>query len=311
MKKKNLVREVTKDDKVVVIDGDSIAYIAGWDRAGDPHITHAGIEDVYKKVDNIIESILLASEATQILGLLDFLPSFDTDEERSYNFRNDYAKTKKYKGNRGSKPEWYIIWAPVVHKRLEEFWGFQRVDSRYEVDDAVGAVVKFLIDKEVPYTIGQNDKDLMQLEGHHFNFREQADAFISKEEAHYKLWHQVLTGDPTDNITGLPGCGAKKATKVLEATKPAAYPYKVMQEYIKKFGFDTGLQKYFEAYMLVKLREDMSIDEYYLIDRKSIKATSLTADVKAFLGTEDTEELIQESLENSNFNNLNTDLFDV
>lgn len=64
----------------------------------------------------------------------------------------------------------------------------------------------------------------------------------------------------------LPGCGPKGAEKILGDSLTSGYVFKklALDAYTDKFGEDTGIQKFYENYMLVKLRTDVPTDEFDL-----------------------------------------------
>lgn len=74
-------------------------------------------------------------------------------------------------------------------------------------------------------TVVHLDKDINLVPGQHYNWeltrlgkvvREARHYFITEEEALRNFYTQLLTGDVTDNIKGVPGIGPKKAEKLLQ-----------------------------------------------------------------------------------------------
>jgi hypothetical protein len=59
------------------------------------------------------------------------------------------------------------------------------------------------------------DKDLNMIPGKHYNFVTGEMFTVSEGEATYNFYKQLLTGDSTDNIKGIPGVGEKTAIKIL------------------------------------------------------------------------------------------------
>jgi 5'-3' exonuclease len=59
------------------------------------------------------------------------------------------------------------------------------------------------------------DKDLLQIPGSHYNFVKSEFTEVSEEEGMFSFYIQLLMGDSTDNVSGCPGIGPKKAEKAL------------------------------------------------------------------------------------------------
>ena len=75
--------------------------------------------------------------------------------------------------------------------------------------------------------IAHLDKDINLIPGKHYNWeltrlgkvvREARHYTITDEEALRNFYTQLLTGDVTDNIKGVPGIGPKKAEKLLQCS---------------------------------------------------------------------------------------------
>ena len=135
--------------------------------------------------------------------------SFDGFLTGSGNFRKDIAKTQPYKGNRKQpKPKHY----EALRKHLVKM-GCVVVEGQ-EADDAIG-IAAYMTDPE-DYTIITTDKDLNMLRGKHYNFVKKEFNYVTEEQAMRFFYTQLLTGDRTDNIQGIPGIGPKKAEKMLK-----------------------------------------------------------------------------------------------
>ena len=65
------------------------------------------------------------------------------------------------------------------------------------------------------------------------------------------LWKQMLMGDSTDGITGIPKVGEKTADKWLSEVKVKEMPAFVLGKYIEKFGTHEGVHRYSETFKLV------------------------------------------------------------
>ncbi len=161
------------------------------------------------KINDICEALKDYTGADEVLPVLCF-----SDKK---NFRKDAYPL--YKHNRKNV-------TPVLMKgRLKEYgeekyrvsWD-QKAEyfSEYyglEADDKLGILATLGIFSDP--VICTTDKDLLQVPGWHYNWQKDHLIEITPEEGQWHRWMQVLTGDPTDGYKGLPGCGKKKAEKIL------------------------------------------------------------------------------------------------
>lgn len=136
------------------------------------------------------------------------------------NFRNEVAVTYPYKGNRiARKPIHFNYLRNLMIKKYKAV-----LCVGQEADDAMGIAQ----DKERhTTTICSIDKDLLMIPGFHYNLDSGKKIFAHDpgkiELKGNKLvgfgfkWFcaQMLMGDPTDNIKGVPQIGPKKAHKLL------------------------------------------------------------------------------------------------
>ena len=171
----------------------------------------------------------------------------------SKNFRKRVAKTKPYKGNRvAPKPVYY----DEIRRYLIEVHGAE-VQDYIEADDAIAVN---LGTGNVAVSI---DKDLRQVPGWHWDWtKEPEPVLVFKDEADFRFWAQMLTGDITDNIPGLPKYGDVKAEQVLrhcdddDAMRDAVY-----REYERVHGI-AAPEIFEEMYQLLRLlRTQADIDE--------------------------------------------------
>lgn len=154
------------------------------------------------------------------------------------NFRNDLATIRPYKGNRDKSHK------PVHGPAIREYVYANHphvVSDGEEADDVIGYThyARYKQDPESSIICTQ-DKDLNMIPGFHYNFYKKEGAWISNETADYNFYKQLLTGDPTDNIQGVPKIGQKKAEKILYGLEgDVEAMYNVVQlEYVKAYSFD-------------------------------------------------------------------------
>ena len=128
------------------------------------------------------------------------------------NFR--YYIDPDYKANRkdSQKPKYFDqIRDHFVNKHKA------KIVHKMEADDAVG-ILATAVDEDVDkdYVIVSIDKDLDQIPGLHYNWKKDTHYTITKAEAKEFIYTQLITGDATDNIKGLPKWGPAKAKKLLK-----------------------------------------------------------------------------------------------
>ena len=127
-------------------------------------------------------------------------------------FRHALAVTKEYKGNRKDTPK--PVYKDEITKYLKESWGAETGDN-IEADDLLG------INQTTNTVICSNDKDLRMIPGEHYNFapkKEDEQQFHLMDELGGDRWFfvQLIAGDSTDNIQGIPGYGVAKAEKIVD-----------------------------------------------------------------------------------------------
>jgi 5'-3' exonuclease len=143
----------------------------------------------------------------------------------SANFRVDLFP--EYKANRKDTPK------PVLYEEIRQYMiehmGAEEIHGQ-EADDELG------IQQCEDTVICTIDKDLLMIEGQHYNWRkpDQGVVTVTREEGLHWFYQQLLMGDSVDNIPGLKGIGPKKAEKILShligATK-AEYDEEILAQY--------------------------------------------------------------------------------
>lgn len=146
------------------------------------------------------------------------------------NFRYDVLPT--YKHNRKGKDR------PEMLGELRRYieWNYEtKTKPKLEADDVMGILATISPNK---YIIASIDKDLKQIPGYHYKWATRwadAELFeVSKEEADFYFYRQVLMGDPTDGYSGCPNVGKKRSKKILEAVEDGDYWKAVVETYESK-----------------------------------------------------------------------------
>lgn len=149
------------------------------------------------------------------------------------NFRELVAKSKPYKGNRDdtTKPAHF----KEVGAYLVDVWN-ARTTEGYEADDAIGIWAMDAKTEGRKHIVVSNDKDLDQIPGLHYDWVAKEFYDVSPKEAKSQFYTQLLTGDTTDNIPGLPGIGPAKAKAALAECKT---PGEMLEKCMDLYGKST------------------------------------------------------------------------
>jgi DNA polymerase-1 len=146
-----------------------------------------------------------------------------------HNFRYDVAKSRPYKGNRDKSHR------PTHEEAIKEYilrtWNTVVTDG-IEADDAMGRA-QLQDDQTCIISI---DKDLDMIPGLHYNFKDELHYSVTPEQGWRIFCKQLLTGDATDNIPGLPNVGAVKAEKILDGIETDDMLQVVASEYASRSG---------------------------------------------------------------------------
>ena len=198
--------------RTALIDGDIIVYACAW--ASEEPIDWG--DSTTLEVDHAAVAAHIDERICDIEA--------DVDSDRSlvclspgHVFRHDlfpeYKANRKGEGKR--KPIGYKAARDYLRATYEVV---QRAEL--EADDVMGIIAtggsrKYAADE---YVICSTDKDMAQIPGLHYKWNREEDGVfeISEDEAERKFWTQVLTGDSTDNIAGIPGVGPVKAGHILD-----------------------------------------------------------------------------------------------
>ena len=201
-----------------LIDGDHLEFAcaASAEDAEEPWVACS-------RAQNFVETILRETQATECEIWL----------SGPDNFR--YKVYPEYKGNR--KDAYRPKWEKDVKDYLTIEWKANWSEG-CEADDMLGVRHTELGDKSI---LCHLDKDMNQIAGLHYNWelkrlgnvvREAKIYTVDPWEADRFFWYQLIVGDSTDNIKGVPGLGPKKAESILlgVTTNEEAYE-RVRQEF--------------------------------------------------------------------------------
>ena len=127
-------------------------------------------------------------------------------------FRHTLAKTRPYKGSR--KDSRRPTYEKEIKAYMKENYDCYTAENE-EADDLLGIWAT----EYGPHgaVIISLDKDLDQIPGLKYNWLHDVHYDITEETGLYNFFTQLLMGDTTDDIVGLPGIGKGKAAKALHA----------------------------------------------------------------------------------------------
>ena len=248
-----------ENGNLLVIDGDALPYMIGWH-----HREHRDVIEVQRAVDVWMRDFFICTSADEYLGIIG---------SGAKCFRYDVYKYRPYKGNRqGEKDEWIVFWEPVIRNWLTQRWGFKKAPDHLETDDVVATAGSTSF-RGRNLLICSPDKDLKQIPGYHVDYRKLIDGggihteSIDAKQALYRWCIQMLCGDSTDNITGVPGLGPKKADALLASVDEFQWKSAVREAYQKYFGNYYGNIIYSETeYTLTMMTPNHPLWETYGFD---------------------------------------------
>lgn len=152
------------------------------------------------------------------------------------NFRNEMYPN--YKLNRHADPEKQNIFVPTLRKLLvhEEL----AIESNgREADDMLRIWAEQAVEAGDDYVICSIDKDLLCIPGKHYSIKKKEHIVMTPIAAMRHFYEQLLKGDQTDNIPGVPGIGPVKASKFLADLETEEEMQEVIvSQYIEAYGDD-------------------------------------------------------------------------
>ena len=153
------------------------------------------------------------------------------------NFRYDILEN--YKGTRPSLDEKLKKKLNYIHQfALDE--GAIPARDGWETDDECTMWANEAYLNGEDYCVAHIDKDLDLIPGSHYNYNKDKHYEVSLDEALYNFYHQLLTGDRSDNIPGVKGIGPVKASRLLDGKDPEDYFSLVSNEW---YPYDIDMEK--------------------------------------------------------------------
>lgn len=207
-------------------------------------------ERVAEPVENALHNVKLMVDQIMLdLGVTE-------DEVTLYlsgstNYREGVATLKPYKGNRDEAHR--PVHGPAIREYMKRHYTVN-VSEDEEADDVVGYSHYAMWLRDPQSTIiATVDKDIDMIPGMHYNFIKGESYNMTVEASDRFFWLQLLMGDSTDNIPGIPGVGPAKASKMLEGCSPDCYYDVARVEYCKAYP-GNGVEALIENARLLWIR---------------------------------------------------------
>lgn len=239
------IKSESQEAPLLIIDGDCLVYGACQSRFVDS----GGFSVIPLDEDGKRQYPEFSKEADRIyleksydnfkkdLGILQatlYSNNFRMAVKGENNFRD--AVYSNYKGTRKASPNIEFIQAIRTIAVLE---GLAEAADGREADDLVRIWAEECIAENRDFIVCSIDKDLKCIPGKHWLLHHKKLIVVSEEEAKRHYYTQIIQGDPTDSIPGVPGIGKVKAGKmVADCDTDEQYQRAVVGAYFGYYGED-------------------------------------------------------------------------
>jgi len=221
-----------------LIDADFIPYFVCYNKQDEPEKT---LDEAISSANSYLQGLLNGTSVEE----------FNLFFTVGKNFR--YEIYPEYKANRigKEKPPFFNEVRDYLVKEYNGISGYN-----LEADDLLVIYKNKCIAEQKEYIVISTDKDINNLEGRHYNIKENVLVNIDKQFAAEYFWKSMITGDTADNIKGLPGKGPAFADKLfLNIDDVESYRNLVLNEYITKFGEENGINEFYKNYKCLKIKD--------------------------------------------------------
>ena len=251
--------------KIATIDADHIFFLffqkKVLDSFGEPIKENnkfvyepTTLEEAISKTDNYITNILNVTNASHYVGF------FGGSSKSRLDINPDYKQNRK-----DFTPPLHM---QMLKNHLAAKWKFHWLSGCIdETDDYCASFIK-----QTPNSfIISPDKDLLGLEGNHYNPKKNEWATVSEAQEEMYFWKSMICGDAADNIKGLPGKGEKvweDWTQDITHLDYLFYGRVVYEMYVQHYDYNWGkaIEEFYKNYKSLKIKEDLIIDSFIPIE---------------------------------------------
>lgn len=232
------IPEGTSPFDLAIMDLDTLPYIFGW--------VHEDVQVGMKAIDAWLISVMDYLKVEQSIGFIKGASNFRMENDKAYK-----AKRKD-------------SIAPEIRARIDALYDYllhiATEGEGAEADDyCCIQMYQELSDGNNPVLV-HVDKDLNQIPGWHYNPKKNEVYFVLPEEAYAFTMQQLLIGDYTDGIVGIPGRGPGWADAVLSQNPQSLVSlYKFIKAlFVKEFKSPTkGYSEFYKTANLIYLRTNL------------------------------------------------------
>lgn len=237
---------------IALFDADSLIFASCYNRVSNideiPYIQD--IDESISKFEKGFQAIMdEVGEEYPLTGVMVFSGSKGT-------YRKEISK--EYKANRKKKELPPML--PLLHKYVKERYNAV-YDDYYETDDLVATYWRKLSDRDGVdnVIIVSIDKDYMQFPALIYNYHYKKKQFIklSKQDAWYNFYTQMIVGDTADNVNYCKGKGKKFAERLLADKKTKFSMQRAVYTVYKEIYEEKAKENFVECYKLLKLVENI------------------------------------------------------
>lgn len=296
---------------VCLIDGDVLCHIACETHSqkivNDVKLTTL---DDYEPTDEENEAFLMKAFERLKASLKEILEAnFSDSYKMAIGGENNFRKLiyPAYKSNRHGPNVQQNLFVPVLRNLLVEH-GMAVQAHGMEADDLLRIWAEEYKEQNTQFVICSVDKDLRMIDGMHWLMRHKKHLVMSKEESMRFYYEQLLSGDPTDAIKGVPKIGPVKAKACLANCETEQdFQEAVQQVYYSAFCHQTPLGKYLwrlelnltgNLIYLKKHPDDwFSLDSWPSVQLEDISMTKTPKKVKTSEVTDEVEMTMEMALD--------------
>ena len=222
-----------------LIDGDVVAHMACKNRfltKEGVKIINTGSREFTREEDSKYlrecwnNFTQLMRNLTEDLFLTDFLCAMKSPLNYRDMLYPEYKKTSSRTGDSQKKGRFVSILRELAVREDYAVFAHGR-----EADDLLRIWATQCSEMDEEFIVISIDKDLYCIPGLHYDIKKKEIREISELQASRFFYEQLLKGDPTDNIPGIPGIGPVGATNALAQCKDELEMQQVVVEMYQEF----------------------------------------------------------------------------